>query len=189
MAIFIKENALRPVENHDMESETAGGWCVRKWRFSKRETAFAGYKFCSGAFILYSERNEQLGAMRRKMAIFKEGNSVCRVQLFFRSFHFIFRKKWTAELENRLCLMMMMMMMISCWGWWCSFSNRYNDDVVMMMRVYRPFPFWNRSSLSNHFVKWYSPNVLSFGIEGLTQFLALGHKMTRAVVNSSLTRV
>ena len=25
MAIFIKENALRPVENHDMESETAGG--------------------------------------------------------------------------------------------------------------------------------------------------------------------
>ena len=24
-----------------------------------------------------------------------------------------------------------------------------------MMQVYRPFPFWNRSSLSNHFVKWY----------------------------------
>ena len=48
-----------------------------------------------------------------------------------------------------------MMMMISCWGWWCSFSNRY-DDVVMMMRVYRPFPFRNRSSLSTHFVKWYS---------------------------------
>ena len=79
--------------------------------------------------------------------------------------------KGHSQFENRLDLMMMMMMMmmmISCWGWWCSFSNRYNDDVVMMMRVYRPFPFWNRSSLNTHFVKWYSSNVLSFGIEGLT---------------------
>ena len=31
--------------------------------------------------------------------------------------------------------------------------SRYNDDVVMMMRVYRPFPFCNRSSLNIHFVK------------------------------------
>ena len=158
--------------------------------------------------MIWSHRNSW-GAMRQKMAIFNDGNSSCRVQMFFRSFHFIFRKKWTAggdasengdfqtrkqrlqgtiffrsfhfifrkkwtaELENRLCLMimmmmmMMMMMMISCWGWWCSFSNRYNDDVVMMMQVYRPFPFWNRSSLSTHFVKWYSSNFLSFGIEGL----------------------
>ena len=30
------------------------------------------------------------GAMRQKMAIFKEGNSVWRVQMFFRSSHFIF---------------------------------------------------------------------------------------------------
>ena len=28
-----------------------------------------------------------------------------------------------------------------------------SNDVVMMMRVYRPFPFRNRSSLSTHFVK------------------------------------
>ena len=61
---------------------TAGGRCVRKWRFSKEETAFAGSKLFSGAFILYSVRNEQLGAMRQKMAIFKERNSVCRVNIF-----------------------------------------------------------------------------------------------------------
>ena len=72
---------------------TAGGRCVRKWRFSKEETAFAGSKLFSGAFILYSVRNEQLGAMRQKMAIFKERNSVCRVHIF----------------------LMIMMMMISCW--------------------------------------------------------------------------
>ena len=35
-----------------------------------------------GDFILYSERNEQLGAMRQKMAIFEEGSSVCRVHFF-----------------------------------------------------------------------------------------------------------
>ena len=71
---------------------TAGGRCVRKWRFSKKETAFAGSKCFSGAFILYSVRNEQLGAMRQKMAIFKVRNSVCRVHIF-----------------------LMIMMMISCW--------------------------------------------------------------------------
>ena len=47
----------------------AGGRCVRKWRFSNKETAFAGYNIFSGDFILYSERNEHLGAMRQKMAI------------------------------------------------------------------------------------------------------------------------
>ena len=36
----------------------------------------------SGAFILYSVRNEQLGAMRQKMAIFKVRNSVCKVHIF-----------------------------------------------------------------------------------------------------------
>ena len=30
--------------------------------------------------------------------------------------------------------------------------SRYNDDVVMMMQVYRPFPFRSRSSLSTNFV-------------------------------------
>ena len=33
---------------------------------------------------------EQLGAMRQKMTIFKKRNNVCRVQMFFRSSHFIF---------------------------------------------------------------------------------------------------
>ena len=31
----------------------AGGRCVRKWRFSKEETAFGGYKHFSGALVLY----------------------------------------------------------------------------------------------------------------------------------------
>ena len=35
-----------------------------------------------------------LGAMRRKMAIFKVGNSVCRVQNFFRG------QRWRALLMN-----------------------------------------------------------------------------------------
>ena len=63
MAIFIKENALRPVENlenHDMESFQIG--------------------------------NEQLGAMRQKMAIFKEGNSVWRVH-FFQELSFYVQKE------------------------------------------------------------------------------------------------
>ena len=40
-----------------------------------------GTKCFSGALI-FSLRNEQLGAMRQKMAIFKVGNSVCRVHFF-----------------------------------------------------------------------------------------------------------
>ena len=52
-----------------------------------------GVQFFSGAFILYSDRNEQLGAMRRKMAIFKLGNSVCRVQCFFQELSFYIQKE------------------------------------------------------------------------------------------------
>ena len=43
-------------------------------------------------FKIFRDANSW-GAMRQEMAIFKGGNSVCRVQMFFRSFHFIFRKK------------------------------------------------------------------------------------------------
>ena len=46
-------------------------------------------------FKIFRDANSW-GAMRQEMAIFKGGNSVCRVQMFFRSFHFIFRKKYTA---------------------------------------------------------------------------------------------
>ena len=44
----------------------AGGRCVRKWRFSEKETAFAGYKFVSGAL--------------KKMAIFKKENALRPVE-------------------------------------------------------------------------------------------------------------
>ena len=63
-------------KSSNLNGGLAGGRCVRKWRFSKKETAFAVVQFFSGAFILYSERNEQLGAMRQKVAIFKNGNNV-----------------------------------------------------------------------------------------------------------------
>ena len=34
------------------DGEIIGGRCVRKWRFSKRETAFAGYKFFRNGEII-----------------------------------------------------------------------------------------------------------------------------------------
>ena len=43
-------------------------------------------------FKIFRDANSW-GAMRQEMAIFKGGNSVCRVQIVFRSFHFIFSKK------------------------------------------------------------------------------------------------
>ena len=59
-----------------------GGDASENGDFQRGKQRLHGPKFFSGAFILYSERNTQLGAMRRKMAIFKAGNSVCRVQFF-----------------------------------------------------------------------------------------------------------
>ena len=44
----------------------AGGRCVRKWRFSKKETAFAGGTFFSGAL--------------KKMPIFKNENALRPVE-------------------------------------------------------------------------------------------------------------
>ena len=61
--------------------EQLGGDASGNGDFQRRKQRLQG-QFVSGAFILYSVRNEQLGAMRQKMAIFKERNSVCRVQMF-----------------------------------------------------------------------------------------------------------
>ena len=94
IVILLKENWSHMDKFSAMR--TAGGRCVRKLRFPKEETAFAGSKCFSGVFISYSVRNEQLGAMRQKMAIFEERNSVCRVHIFL------------------MLMMMMMMMMTSC---------------------------------------------------------------------------
>ena len=89
IAIFKEGNSVCRVQNvfqelsfYIQKEMNSWGRCVRKWRFSKKETAFAGGTIFSGDFILYSERNEQLGAMRQKMTIFKRGNSVCRVHNF-----------------------------------------------------------------------------------------------------------
>ena len=126
-----------------------GGRCLRKWRFSKRDTAFAGYTFLfrsfhfifrkkwtaggdasengdfqrrkqrlqgtifSGAFILYSEKMNSWGRCVGKWRFSKEETAFAGSNCFFRSFHFIFRKKWTAELENRLCLMIMMIAILA----------------------------------------------------------------------------
>ena len=72
-------NVFQEISFYIQKEMNGWGRCVGKWRFSMKETAFARSKLFSGTFILYSERNEQLGAMRQKMAIFKEGNSGCRV--------------------------------------------------------------------------------------------------------------
>ena len=78
-----------------------GGDASENGDFQRSKQRLEGTLF-SGDFILYSERNEQLGAMRQKMAIFKEGNSVCRVQKIFRS-HFIYTKNFQGgdATENR----------------------------------------------------------------------------------------
>ena len=62
--------------------EQLGGDASENGDFQSRKQRLQG-TFFSGALILYSERNEQLGALRQKMAIFKDGNSVCRVHFFF----------------------------------------------------------------------------------------------------------
>ena len=59
--------------------EIIGGRCVRKSRFSKEETAFAGDAKISSS-ILMSFSMKDRGTMRQKMSIFKGRNSVCRVQ-------------------------------------------------------------------------------------------------------------
>ena len=46
-----------------------GGDASENGDFQRGKQRLQGSNFFSGAFILYSERNEQLGAMRRKMAI------------------------------------------------------------------------------------------------------------------------
>ena len=55
-----------------------------RWKQRFQGTFFSGDKIATHLRIrVYSERNEQLGAMRQKMAIFKGGNSVCGVHIFF----------------------------------------------------------------------------------------------------------
>ena len=66
-------------KSSNLNEGLAGGRCVRKWRFSKKKTASAGGTIFSEALILYSDIG---GTMQQKMSIFKEGNSVCRVQKF-----------------------------------------------------------------------------------------------------------
>ena len=51
-------------------------------------------------FKIFRDANSW-GAMRQEMAIFKEGNSVCRVQIFFRSFHFIFSKNFFISFSQK----------------------------------------------------------------------------------------
>ena len=64
---------------------------VRGGLFSTRVTLIVAIGFpsnCfSGAFIIYSVRNEQLGAMRQKMAIFKERNRVSRGTIVSHKIH------------------------------------------------------------------------------------------------------
>ena len=110
---------------------TAGGRCVRKWRFSKEETAFAG------------------------------------VQFFFRSFHFIFSKKWTAggdASENGDFQREKQRLQGSTFF---DDDNDDDDDILLMLwwwcKLIVHFLFWNLSSFSNHFVKWYSPNFFLLG--------------------------
>ena len=91
------------------------------------------------------------GTMREKMAIFKERNRVCRGPKFFNggdvdeNRHFIE--------ENLVAHGQISIFYKILYEGNFMIHSRYNDDVVMMMRVYRPFPFRNRSSLSTHFVK------------------------------------
>ena len=82
----------------------------------------------SGAFILYSERNEQLGAMRQKMAISKERNSVCRVHIF----------------------LMLMMMMISCW---CCDDDASLSSISFLKSLIAQQPFC-KMILIKRFIFW-----------------------------------
>ena len=56
--------------------EQLGGDASGNGDFQRRKQRLQGVQFFSGAFIIDSVRNEQLGAMRQKMAILKVGNSV-----------------------------------------------------------------------------------------------------------------
>ncbi len=58
IAIFKEGNSVSRVQNvfqelsfYIQKEMNSWGRCVRKWRFSKKETAFAGYNFFSGAKI------------------------------------------------------------------------------------------------------------------------------------------
>ena len=102
-------------------------------------------------FKIFRDANSW-GAMRQEMAIFKVGNSVCRVQIFFRSFHFIFSKKWTAggdasengdfqREKQRLqgpYFLMIMMMMISCW---CCDDDASLSSIAFLKSLIAQQPF------------------------------------------------
>ena len=47
----------------------AGGRCVRKWRFSKKETAFAGYKFFRNGEIIGGDASENGDFQRGKQRL------------------------------------------------------------------------------------------------------------------------
>ena len=103
MAIFIKENALRPVENHDMESQKQLGAMRQKMANFKRETAFAGVQmfFQELSFYIQKEMNSWGRCVRKWRFSNREtafaGGTFFPQDIFFGSVGFAFSPFNSAE--------------------------------------------------------------------------------------------
>ena len=110
----------------------------RKREFRAAELRFSLHKeFCAAEIRFYLHK-EYVGAILKKIVI-------------------LLKENWS-HMDNFKGAMLMKIVILLKENWshmdkfqWGQIS--ISNDVVMMMRVYRPFPFRNRSSLSTHFVK------------------------------------
>ena len=110
----------------------------RKREFRAAELRFSLHKeFCAAEIRFYLYK-EYVGAILKKIVI-------------------LLKENWS-HMDNFKGAMLMKIVILLKENWshmdkfqWGQIS--ISNDVVMMMRDYRPFPFRNRSSLSTHFVK------------------------------------
>ena len=69
----LKKFPAARAKSSNLNEGLAGGRCVRKWRFSKKKTASAGYNFFRGSHFIFRNRGddatENVNFQRRKQRL------------------------------------------------------------------------------------------------------------------------